>query len=88
MYDIFHIHKIIEYQPNPEHTPSVPRSSDGAISDRYMPKTAVVIPDERPTTILPSTIISTDDKIRQKKNINAPIANKIPQISNAPFLIE
>lgn len=58
--------QIIKYKPNPEQTPSVPRSSDGAISDRYIPNTAVVIPDERPTIIRPAIINSTDDTMRQK----------------------
>lgn len=78
--------QIIKYKPNPEKTASVPRSSDGAISARYIPKTAVVMPDDKPTINLPITNISTDDNVRQRKNKIAPIENKTAQISNAPFL--
>lgn len=76
-----------KYKPNPENVANVPRSSDGAISAKYIPKTAVVTPDDNPTINLPTIINSTDDKIRKKKNKIAPIANNMPHINNAPFLM-
>lgn len=66
----------------------VPRNSDGAISAKYIPSTAVVIPDDKPTINLPTTNTSTDDNMRQNPKKMAPIANKIAQINSAPFLIK
>lgn len=52
--------------PIPENVANVPRNSDGAISDRYIASTAVVIPDDKPTINLANNNISTEDAMRQK----------------------
>lgn len=80
--------QIIKYSPNPENVANVPRSSDGAISAKYMPSTAVVMPDDKPTINLPTINTSTDDSARQKPKNIAPIANRIAQINSAPLLID
>lgn len=80
-------YRIIKYSPNPENVANVPRSSDGAISAKYIPSTAVVAPDDRPTINLPTINTSTDENVRHNANKTAPIANKIAQINKAPFLI-
>lgn len=54
--------KIISiHKPNPENVASAPRSSDGAISARYIPRTAVVTPDESPTIKRPISNSSIRD---------------------------
>lgn len=72
--------------PKAESVAKVPRNSDGAISAKYMPSTAVVIPDAIPTINRANSITSTDIITRAKYSKHPPIENNDAQQNIAPFL--
>lgn len=72
--------------PKAESVAKVPRNSDGAISAKYMPSTAVVVPDAKPTINRANSITSTDIITREKYSKNPPIENNDAQQNMAPFL--
>uniref|UniRef100_A0A336ME12 CSON015283 protein n=1 Tax=Culicoides sonorensis TaxID=179676 RepID=A0A336ME12_CULSO len=72
--------------PIEHNTPNVPRSSNGAISDKYIGIVLVVSPEANPTASLPITNNSTNENVRQNWKHKPPKMYNMLHPKNAFFL--
>lgn len=67
-------------------TPSVPRKWNGEISERYIGRQVMVIPDARPTNIRPKSSNSTEEMYRQNWKQIEPIVKRTAHVRYDRFL--